>query len=132
MHRTYLDQAGGKAKVEPEKAMLGPCRGAAVCLAGGTGPLVVAEGIETALSLLDGLNEIRPRVWAALSAGGIAGLELPAQPGELVIAPDGDDPGRSRRAQPLAVRAAAAGWRVRLMPAPDGLDWNDLVQGTAV
>jgi hypothetical protein len=133
VHRTYLDQAGAKANVDPKKAMLGPCRGAAVCLSEGAGPLVVAEGIETALSLLDGLNEIRPRVWAALSAGGIAGLELPAQPGELVIAPDSDDVGQSRRAsERLAERATAAGWLVRLMPAPEGLDWNDFAQGIAV
>jgi hypothetical protein len=132
VHRTYLDHAGGKAKVEPEKAMLGPCRGAAVRLSAGSGPLVVAEGIETALSLLDGLNELRPRVWAALSAGGVAGLELPAIAGKLSIAPDSDDAGQSCRAsEALAERAAVAGWRVRLMPAPDGFDWNDIAQRAA-
>ena len=56
LHRTYLMQDGsGKAQVEPPKAMLGNVSGGAVRLAKASGPLVVAEGIETALSLCCGL-----------------------------------------------------------------------------
>jgi hypothetical protein len=49
VHRTYLRPDGsGKADIEPPKAMLGGTQGGAVRLADGLGPLVVAEGIETA------------------------------------------------------------------------------------
>ena len=62
---------------------------------------------------------------AGLSTSGMAGLVLPLDPGELVIAPDGDAPGR-KAANKLAKRASAAGWRVRIMKCPDGADWNDI------
>ncbi len=130
VHRTYLAEPGAKAFTERAKMMLGRCAGGAVRLSGGPGPLVVAEGIETALSLLSGLPDASPRVWAALSRGGMAGLVLPQYPGELVLAPDGDAPGRDA-ANKLADRAGTAGWRVRVMDCPDGHDWNDLEQGVA-
>lgn len=50
IHRTYLRPNGNdKADVTPTKAMLGSVRGGAVQLSYGSEPLVVAEGIETAL-----------------------------------------------------------------------------------
>ncbi len=123
--RTYLGPNGGKAQVENPKMALGVCAGGAVRLSGGLGPLVVAEGIETALSLLSGLPDACPRVWAALSTSGMAGLVLPRGPGELVLAPDGDAPGRGA-ANKLADRATTTGWHVRIMRCPDGSDWNDV------
>lgn len=132
IHRTYLRADGlGKAELIPAKAMLGPCKGAAVRLSDGPGPLVVAEGVETALSLLGGLCAPGARVWAALSTSGVAGLRLPGQPGELIVAPDGDAPGRAA-AHALAMRAHGLGWTVRIMQAPPGRDWNDLaMEGAA-
>jgi hypothetical protein len=124
-HRTYLAEPGAKAFGNESKMMLGRCSGAAARLSDGPGPLVVAEGIETGLSLLSGLQDASPRVWAALSTSGMAGLVLPRNPGELVLAPDGDAPGREA-ANKLAGRASAAGWRVRIMDCPDGSDWNDV------
>ena len=124
VHRTYLAEPGIKAFGKESKMMLGRCAGGAVRLSGGPGPLLVAEGIETALSLLLGLPDANPRVWAALSTSGMAGLILPPDPGELVLAPDGDDAGR-KAANKLAERASAAGWRVRIMRCPEGADWND-------
>ena len=59
--------------------MLGATAGGAVRVAGGDGPLVVAEGIETALSLASGLLSRPATVWACLSTAGMAGLRLPAQ-----------------------------------------------------
>ena len=132
VHRTYLRIDGtGKAEVEPPKAMLGAVAGGAVCVAEGAGPLVVAEGIETALSLVCGLLRGPATVWAALSTSGLRGLHLPPEPGRLTIAPDGDNPGRAA-AQFLAERAHALGWKVSLLPAPDGRDWNDVLAGKAV
>lgn len=92
------------------------------------GPLVVAEGIETALSLSSGSLRTSATVWAALSTSGLRGLHLPATPGRLTIAPDGDAAGRAA-AQALATRAHGIGWQVSLLPAPDGRDWNDILTG---
>lgn len=128
VHRTYLRQDGtGKADVDPPKAMLGSALGGAVRLTDGQGPLVVAEGIETALSLPSGLLRGPATVWAALSAAGMAGLRLPdGIPHKLTVAPDGDTAGRDA-AHKLAERASALGWSVSLLPAPDGRDWNDIL-----
>ena len=116
----------GKADVEPAKAMLGASAGGAVRLFGGPGPLVVAEGIETALSLSSGLLRATAQVWAALSTSGIRGLRLPAQPARLTIAPDGDTPGRDA-AHAFAERADALGWRVSLLPAPTEITLRDMM-----
>lgn len=128
VHRTYLRADGsGKADVTPNKAMLGRTIGGAVCVHRAAGPLVVAEGIETALSLASGLLRVPVTVWAALSAPGMAGLRLPdGIPHRLTIAPDGDTAGRDA-AHKLAERATALGWTVSLLPAPDGRDWNDVL-----
>ncbi len=131
VHRTYLRIDGaGKTDLSPSKAMLGATKGGAVQLSDASGRLVVTEGIETGLSLLSGLLDGPATVWAALSASGMKSLHLPDHPGELVIAPDGDAVGREA-AQVLAHRAYASGWRVSLLPAPDGYDWNDVLTGKA-
>ena len=132
VHRTWLRPNGcGKAAVDPPKAMLGSVAGGAVRLTTGTGPLVVAEGIETALRLACGLLRGPAQLWAALSTSGLRSLRLPAQPIALIIATDGDDPGRAA-GNGLAERAAALGWQVSLLPAPAGLDWNDCLTRKAV
>ncbi|WP_290689373.1 MULTISPECIES: DUF7146 domain-containing protein [unclassified Haematobacter] len=127
LHRTYLRADGsGKAEVSPAKAMLGAVTGGAVRVAEGNGALVVAEGIETALSLSSGLLRAPATIWAALSTSGLTGLRLPPTPGRLTVATDGDAPGRAA-GHALAERAAALGWTVSLLPAPEGRDWNDIL-----
>lgn len=131
VHRTYLAEPGRKADANPERAMLGPVGGGAVRLSHGDGPLVIAEGIETSLSLVDGLACFAPRVWAALSAPGMAALLLPDREDQLVIAPDGEIAGR-KAAENLARRAYGLGWEVRIMEPPgERCDWNDAAQGCA-
>ena len=129
VHRTYLRPDGqGKAEVEPAKAMLGGCKGGAVALAvAQRGPLVVCEGIETGLSLASGLVAMPATIWAALSTSGLKGLILPRMPGHLIVATDGDAPGRAA-GNSLAQRAFALGWRVEFLPAPPGTDWNDVLK----
>jgi hypothetical protein len=132
VHRTYVRNDGlGKASLLPNKAMLGPVLGGVVRLSNENGPLVVTEGIETGLSLLSGILGKPSSVWAALSATGMVGLTLPENPGQLIVAPDGDPTGR-KAADALATRAQALGWRVSLLTAPDGFDWNDVLTGKAV
>jgi hypothetical protein len=133
IHRTYLTADGAKAAVDPVKMMLGGCAGGAVRLIhGNRGVLVVAEGIESTLSL----PALDPRltgasIWAALSASGMRSLRLPAQAGALVIFADGDQPGRSA-AHALAERAAAMGWTVRMVDPGNGRDPNDVLRGSEV
>ena len=127
VHRTYLRPDGSaKAAVEPAKAMLGATAGGAVTLQDGAGRLVVAEGIETSLSLASGLLGQPMRLVAALSTSGMTALRLPACPSRLTIASDGDEAGHMA-ANALAERAFALGWHVSLLPAPDGKDWNDVL-----
>ncbi|MEI4471503.1 DUF7146 domain-containing protein [Frigidibacter sp. MR17.24] len=128
-HRTYLRaDGGGKAEVEPAKAMLGSVSGGAVRLSEDAGPLVVCEGIETGLALLSGLLRAPATVWAALSTSGMRNLTLPSRPGRLTIATDSDDSGAGKAAgDALAMRADALGWQVSLLPAPQGRDWADVL-----
>lgn len=128
VHRTYLCPNGtGKAPVSPAKAMLGRVTGGAVRVAEAAGPLIVAEGVETALSVASGLLQKPATVYAALSTSGMVALNLPEQPGHLIVASDGDPAGRSAAHQ-LATRAYGLAWDVSLMCAPEGLDWNDVLQ----
>ncbi|ENT90601.1 hypothetical protein H721_00248 [Brucella ovis IntaBari-2006-46-332] len=53
-------------------------------------------------------------------------LTLPGNPGLLTVATDGDTAGREA-GEALAMRATAADWKVSLLPAPNGRDWNDIL-----
>ena len=69
IHRTFIAPDGkGKAPVSAQKMMLGPCRGAAVRLAETSGVLMVGEGIETCLSVMQSTSY---PAWAALSSSGL-------------------------------------------------------------
>lgn len=125
IHRTFFDKQGQRLPGTC-KMMLGATRGGAVMLSQGAGPLVVVEGIETGLSLLSGLLSGPATVWAALSTSGMKGIELPRSAGELIVAVDGDAPGRAAGFD-LMQRAAGAGWKVSHLTPPDGQDWNDVL-----
>jgi hypothetical protein len=129
VHRTFLRPDGsGKADIEPAKAMLGGTAGGAVRLMDGPGPLLVAEGIETALAAWCLRGDPTAGTWAALSTSGLRALRLPPQPGKLCIAADGDAPGMAA-AQALAERAHGLGWAVAIATSPAGRDWADVLQG---
>jgi len=123
IHRTFFEAA-----TEPRKMMLGSCQGRAVRLWEGSGPLLVAEGIETALSI--SALGIAPHMglWATLSTSGMKSLHLPDATSQLVIATDGDNAGMEA-GETLAARADALGWDVHFLPAPMGSDWNDVLRG---
>lgn len=132
INRTFLRCDGsGKADIpkELQKMRLGSSKGGHVPIANGSGPLVVAEGIETALSLPELLSAADATVWATLSASLMRSLALPSVPGQLIIAADGDPEGRAS-AHKLAVRARSLGWGVETKAAPEGLDWNDVLLTT--
>jgi phage/plasmid primase-like uncharacterized protein len=126
IHRTFLNRDGQeKASVEPTKMMLGPCRGGAVRFGLVVDRVMIAEGIETALSALQATGRA---TWAALSTSGLRALELPACVREVVLLADGDEPGETA-AQAAAVRWTLEGRKVRIARAPRGFDFNDMLQG---
>jgi len=125
VHRVFLAPGGlGKASVTPSKMALGPISGGAVRLAPAGGQLAVAEGMETALSIMDATGI---PIWAAISAGGIKALILPPLPmaSEVVICADNDPPG-IKAANEAAERWTAEGRGVRIALPPAGMDFNDL------
>jgi hypothetical protein len=126
VHRTFFEKSGARL-AQNAKMMQGPCSGGAVALSEARGPLVVCEGIETGLSLLSGLLDEPAEVWAALSTSGIRALTLPPIPRRLIVAADGD-PAGAEAAKALGDRALFLGWEVFIWPAPDGLDWNDVLK----
>ncbi|MEO0622206.1 MAG: toprim domain-containing protein [Pseudomonadota bacterium] len=128
IHRTYLSLRATKIAQDPARLTLGTIRGAAVRLVQWQGALLVAEGIETALSAAALTAPSGASVWATLTASGMAGLTLPTVPGDLIIAPDNDAVGLAAAAA-LGQRARALGWSVSRQTPPAGFgDWNDVAQ----
>ena len=128
MHRVFLRPDGcGKADAEPAKASLGPVAGGAVVLDAPCkdAPLVVAEGIETALSAGRLLGA---PAWSAVSAGNLERhLALPAAVRAVIVAADPDEVGQ-RAAWQAARRWRAEGRHVRVATPDDpDTDFNDLI-----
>jgi putative DNA primase/helicase len=126
VHRTFLAcDGGGKAPVNPQKMMLGPCHGGAVQLGQGRDVLMVGEGIETCLAAMQASG--RP-AWAALSTSGLRALVLPREVRDVIVLADGDNPGEAA-AQDCAWRWKREDRRVRIARPPQGMDFNDLLVG---
>jgi hypothetical protein len=127
IHRTWLKHDGSdKAPLgERQKMMLGPRRGGAVHLAKPRDCLMVGEGIETCLSVMQATGD---PAWAALSATGLCSLELPPDVRNVIILADGDDAGE-RAVRDATLRWKSEGRRVRIARPPRGLDFNDMLTG---
>jgi putative DNA primase/helicase len=124
IHRTFLARnGGGKAPVDPQRMMLGPCRGGAVRLGLPGDVLMVGEGIETCLAAIRATGH---PAWAALSTSGLRSLDLPDVVRDVIVLADGDAPGEA------AARACAWRWKregrpVRIARPPQGMDFNDML-----
>jgi hypothetical protein len=128
IHRTFVAHDGaGKAPVDPQKMMLGPCRGGAVRLADQGYVLMIGEGIETCLAAM--LATGQP-AWAALSTSGLRVLGLPEGVRDVIVLADGDDAGEAA-AHACAWRWKREGRRVRIARPPRGMDFNDVLLGRA-
>ena len=128
IHRTFLARdGGGKAPVDPQKMMLGPCRGGAVRLGDPTDLLMVGEGIETCLAAMQATGN---PTWAALSTSGMRSLDLPKQVHNVIVLADGDDAGETA-AKDCALRWTREGRLVRIARPPRGMDFNDILVGHA-
>ncbi|MBM3380487.1 MAG: virulence-associated protein E [Betaproteobacteria bacterium] len=124
IHRTFLARNGaGKAPVDPQKMMLGPCRGGTVRLAEPGEVLMIGEGIETCLSAMQATGH---PAWAALSTSGLRALDLPKAVRDVIVLADGDDPGEAA-ARDCALRWKRDGRRVRIARPPKGMDFNDVL-----
>ena len=135
IHRTALKPDGtGKAVFpdgRPAKKMLGRSKEAAIKLSDDSevlGGLAVAEGIETAMTIL--FSGYAP-VWAMGSAGAIERLPILGGVESLAVFADYDDAGLA------AARSCGRRWadegREVLIARPHHLrtDWNDVVRGAA-
>lgn len=136
--RTYLTEDGEKAPVETVRKLCAGSfpLGAAVRLWRPIdGALVVAEGIETALSAAKIFK--RP-AWAMLTAGNLARLDIIADVTDLIIAGDCDDSFTGQAAAYVAARrikARSKGAITVRVEIPghrnDQCDWNDVGAGIA-
>ncbi len=127
VHRTYLAAEGlGKAPFFPNKMMLGSIKGGAVRLAPPGAKLILAEGIETALSCLYATHV---PTWSCLSTSGMMEVVVPPLEitQEIIICVDGDNAGQ-HAADQLAKRLHGDGYSVRLAPSPQGQDFNDILR----
>jgi putative DNA primase/helicase len=126
IHRTYLARDGsGKAPIDPQKMMLGPCRGGAVRLAEPCDVLMVGEGVETCLAAMQASGH---PAWAALSTSGLRSLDLPTNVRDLIVLADGDESGEAAACD-CALRWKRQGRRVRIARPPQGRDFNDMLLG---
>ena len=128
IHRTFLARdGGGKAPVDPQKMMLGPCGKGTVRLADPGEVLMVGEGIETCLAARQATGN---PAWAALSTSGLRGLGLPENVRDVIVLADGDAAGEAA-ARDCAWRWKREGRRVRIARPPQGMDFNDMLMDRA-
>ena len=122
VHRTWLAPDGqGKADVETQRRAMGHLLGNAVRLTPHDDILVVGEGIETMLSLVEAVPGLP--VWAALSSGHLGAVLLPEALQRLYVAID-RDPAGQRAAERLSARATEVGIGCHVLEPRLG-DFND-------
>lgn len=132
LHITALTADGsGKAPMRNARRMFGELGGAVVVLAPFPGEgetLAIAEGIETALSYRDLSGA---PTWAALSTSGLRRFMPPQGLKLLIVAADRDDGGEGVEAAKACAERASRRCSTIIQAAPEGLDWNDVLQGKA-
>lgn len=123
--RTYLNEDGGdKAGFATNKMMLGRVKSGAVRFAPAARSLIIAEGIETALSIYQATGTA---TWAALSACGMEYVEVPplSITQQITIAADNDEVGMEA-ANRLYSRLSESGYQIKIIsPERIGTDFND-------
>lgn len=124
IHRSFLSSDGcGLTSIEPRRAALGRLGAGLVRLAPAARRLGLAEGIETALSVIRLFNV---PCWATLGTERFSRIDLPSSVEQIVLFLDHDAGGR--RAEMLA--RARFGERVieAYLPPRAGDDWNDVLR----
>lgn len=128
IQRTYLRPDGtGKADVPAPRLSLGKLAGGAVRLTPPARSLILTEGTEDALSLIQTTGRA---TWAALGTSNLAKVVLPLNVEDVVIGAD-NDPAGEAAAQKAAQAYAEKGCRTRIIrPLPGFKDWNAELQNT--
>ncbi len=122
IHRTFLNEFGGKATVSTPKMALGPLGAGAVRLAKAARVLGLAEGIEDALAAMQ-LCDLP--CWASIGGARLARVDLPGEVREVHIFADGDDAGREA-AEKAVRRYRREGLEARAFLPPGGAkDMNE-------
>jgi hypothetical protein len=139
IHRTWLDpETGVKANLNPVRKSLCPVKGRAVRLFEMDSDLLyVSEGIENALSFVQfqimAGHPVEASVWAALSASGIAGLQVPDRIKEVHVILDRDE-ACLKAAYQLSLRLRRQHVSMIAPPLPEGTppfptnDFNDALR----
>lgn len=129
VQQVYLTSSGEKAPVHPakrtNKAVEGWAERSAVRLPG-RAPVILCEGIETALSLCQATGQ---ETWACLGISNIAKAPLP-EGAEVIVARDGDIPGSPADGQMERTLATlkARGFITLLASLPESQDFNDVLR----
>ncbi|MGR3270288.1 DUF7146 domain-containing protein [Thalassococcus profundi] len=128
LQQVYLTAEGRKAPVKvvkrTNKAVEGWAERAAVRLPGRE-PLILCEGVETALSVWQATGQ---ETWACLGISNIGRAPVPAN-ATVVIARDGDLPGSKAEGQMAraASQLAHRGMTVLIATPPEEQDFNDVL-----
>jgi len=131
IQRIFL-RNGGKAKaaMKKPKLTLGRIRGAALRLGPPQPEVIVCEGPEDGLSLMQELAGAS--VWVSFGTALMADIEYPPEVRRVTLAGDNNPAGRAaiaRAAEELSLR----GMSVKTMfPAPEFEDWNDQLRGVRI
>jgi len=143
-HVTFLDPVKpGKAPVEPAKLMFGEALGAVIEISMGPAnvpfwhddgtvahPVVLAEGIETALAFA--VAGVPARVWACGSLAGIGGAPVHLPSISYVVFARDNNAGNSQAQKQFAAaleKLEASGKTIVVEASHVGDDFNDLAQG---
>lgn len=126
LHRTWLAPDGSdKAPLATPRKSWGPIRGGAVRFAGTPDVLILAEGIETAMTLWQATGR---ETWATLSTSGLTALVLDPRERPILIGADHDAAGLEA-AEAKAGRLEDEGADIALIaPSLEGWDFNDLAR----
>jgi phage/plasmid primase-like uncharacterized protein len=131
---TFLkSDASGKAEIDPNRKTYGSPTGCAARLLEGDDVLIVGEGVETTLSVMQALGE---GGFALLGTSGMTNVRLPDvyRDRRVVIAADNDADGIGQdKAQVAALRLVEVGFLdVRIVtPSRSGQDFNDVLRGAS-
>jgi len=128
-HVTYLDPNTGDKlkgdKIRP-RLIFAPCGGGAIRLSPLRKQVIVCEGIEDGLSILQSVPDAC--VWVSVGTSGMVNIMLPDSVSEVVIASDNDPQGGGQTAAlKLATRLKKEGRVARIATPAPYKDFNELL-----
>lgn len=123
IHCTFLTPDGRKASVSNPKIRFGRVPGGACRLARADDLVVLVEGIEDGLSIIEATGL---PAWALLGTSSFGSVKLPERIRKVILAPDNDPAGQAV-IDKAGERLFREGREVSVARPPQGRDWNDLL-----